>query len=71
MDKIVNLGRDFYAFVRPINKYIVMPVFQFSHIFCWKSWIGDCISYDFYSFAHFTTGIYELSEWCENEGIAS
>lgn len=29
MDKIVNLGRDFYAFVRPINKYIVMPVFAF------------------------------------------
>lgn len=29
MDKIVNLGRDFYAFVRPINKYIVMPVFGF------------------------------------------
>ncbi len=29
MDKIVNLGRDLYAFVRPINKYIVMPVFTF------------------------------------------
>lgn len=29
MDKIVNLGRDMYAFVRPINKYIVMPVFNF------------------------------------------
>ena len=29
MDKIVNLGRDFYAFVRPINKFIVMPVFRF------------------------------------------
>ncbi len=29
MDKIVNLGRDFYAFVRPINKWIVMPVFDF------------------------------------------
>ena len=29
MDKIVNLGRDFYAFVRPINKYIVMPIFNF------------------------------------------
>lgn len=29
MDKIVNLGRDFYAFVRPINKYIMMPVFHF------------------------------------------
>jgi YidC/Oxa1 family membrane protein insertase len=28
MDKIVNLGRDFYAFVRPINKFIVMPVFD-------------------------------------------
>jgi YidC/Oxa1 family membrane protein insertase len=28
MDKIVNLGRDMYAFVRPINKYIVMPVFD-------------------------------------------
>lgn len=29
MDKLVNLGRDFYAFVRPINKFIVMPVFDF------------------------------------------
>jgi len=33
MDKIVNLGRDFYAFVRPINKFIVMPVFDFFHSF--------------------------------------
>jgi YidC/Oxa1 family membrane protein insertase len=29
MDKIINLGRDMYAFVRPINKYIIMPVFDF------------------------------------------
>ncbi|MBO9631632.1 MAG: membrane protein insertase YidC [Chitinophagaceae bacterium] len=29
MDKLVNLGRDMYTFVRPINKYIVMPVFNF------------------------------------------
>lgn len=29
MDKIVNLGRDVYSFVRPINKYIIMPVFSF------------------------------------------
>ncbi|MCX6298002.1 MAG: membrane protein insertase YidC [Bacteroidetes bacterium] len=29
MDKIVNLGRDMYSFVRPINKYIVMNVFDF------------------------------------------
>lgn len=29
MDKIVNLGRDLYSFVRPINKYIIMPVFNF------------------------------------------
>jgi YidC/Oxa1 family membrane protein insertase len=29
MDKMVNLGRDMYAFVRPINKYIIMPVFDF------------------------------------------
>lgn len=36
MDKIVNLGRDFYAFVRPINKYIVMPVFDF-----FSSFIGS------------------------------
>ena len=36
MDKIVNLGRDFYAFVRPINKYIVMPVFDF-----FKTFIGS------------------------------
>ncbi len=29
MDRIVNLGRDMYSFVRPINKYIIMPVFDF------------------------------------------
>jgi len=33
MDKIVNLGRDFYSFVRPINVYIIMPVFDFFHKF--------------------------------------
>jgi YidC/Oxa1 family membrane protein insertase len=36
MDKIVNLGRDMYAFVRPINKFIVMPVFDF-----FKSFVGS------------------------------
>jgi YidC/Oxa1 family membrane protein insertase len=36
MDKIVNLGRDMYAFVRPINKYIVMPVFD-----VFKSFVGS------------------------------
>ena len=29
MDRIINLGRDLYSFVRPINKYIIMPVFDF------------------------------------------
>ncbi len=29
MEQIVNLGRDLYSFVRPINKYILMPVFDF------------------------------------------
>ena len=29
MDQIINLGRDLYSFVRPINKYIIMPVFDF------------------------------------------
>jgi YidC/Oxa1 family membrane protein insertase len=29
LDKMVNLGQGFYTFVRPINKYIVMPVFKF------------------------------------------
>jgi YidC/Oxa1 family membrane protein insertase len=29
MDKIVNLGRDMYAFVRPINVYIIRNVFNF------------------------------------------
>lgn len=28
-DELVNLGRDMYRFVRPINKYIVLPVFDF------------------------------------------
>jgi YidC/Oxa1 family membrane protein insertase len=29
MDRIVNLGRDMYSFVRPVNVYIIMPVFNF------------------------------------------
>ncbi len=29
MDQMVNLGRDLYSFVRPINKYVIMPVFDF------------------------------------------
>jgi len=29
MGKLVNLGQGIYAFVRPLNKYVVMPVFDF------------------------------------------
>lgn len=29
MAKIVDLGRGFYSFVRPINVYMIMPVFDF------------------------------------------
>ncbi|HTL09663.1 MAG TPA: membrane protein insertase YidC [Chitinophagaceae bacterium] len=29
MDKIINLGQGMYAFVRPINQFIIMPVFNF------------------------------------------
>jgi YidC/Oxa1 family membrane protein insertase len=36
MPALINLGRDMYSFVRPINKYIVMPVFDF-----FKSFIGS------------------------------
>lgn len=36
LDKMVNLGQGFYTFVRPINKYIVMPVFNF-----FKSFVGS------------------------------
>ena len=33
LDEMINLGRDMYRFVRPINKYIVMPVFDFFRSF--------------------------------------
>jgi len=36
MDKIVNLGQQMYSFVRPINQFIIMPVFNF-----FKSFIGS------------------------------
>ncbi len=29
MDYIINLGQGMYAFVRPINQFIIMPVFNF------------------------------------------
>lgn len=36
MDKIINLGQGIYSFVRPINQYVIMPVFNF-----FKSFIGS------------------------------
>ena len=36
MDRIVNLGRDLYSFVRPLNVYVIMPVFNF-----FKKFIGN------------------------------
>ena len=36
MDKIINLGQGMYAFVRPINQFIIMPVFNF-----FKSFVGS------------------------------
>jgi len=29
MDKIVNLGQGIYSFVRPINQFVIIPVFDF------------------------------------------
>ncbi|HEX7902810.1 MAG TPA: membrane protein insertase YidC [Chitinophagaceae bacterium] len=28
-EKLVNLGQGMYAFVRPLNKYVIMPIFDF------------------------------------------
>jgi YidC/Oxa1 family membrane protein insertase len=36
MDKIINLGQGMYSFVRPINQFIIMPVFDF-----FRSFIGS------------------------------
>ena len=33
MDKIVNFGRGIYSFVRPINVYVIAPVFSFFSTF--------------------------------------
>ena len=29
MGKLINLGQGFYTFVRPINKYLIIPIFDF------------------------------------------
>ena len=29
LDKLINLGQGMYAFVRPLNKYVVLPVWDF------------------------------------------
>ena len=36
MDKIINLGQGMYAFVRPINQFVIMPVFNF-----FRSFVGS------------------------------
>lgn len=33
MDKVLNLGQGIYSFVRPINQYIIIPVFDFFRSF--------------------------------------
>ena len=38
MGKLVNLGQGIYAFVRPINKFIVLPVFDFFQQVGWQLW---------------------------------
>ena len=29
LEKIVNLGQNIYAFVRPLNKFVILPIFDF------------------------------------------
>jgi YidC/Oxa1 family membrane protein insertase len=36
MDKLINLGQGIYAFVRPLNRYIILPVWDF-----FKSFVGN------------------------------
>ncbi len=36
MDRIINLGQGIYSFVRPINQFIIIPVFDF-----FRSFIGS------------------------------
>lgn len=35
-DKLINLGQGLYAFVRPVNRFLIMPIFDFM-----KSFIGS------------------------------
>ncbi|HTD94046.1 MAG TPA: membrane protein insertase YidC [Chitinophagaceae bacterium] len=36
LDKLINLGQGMYAFVRPLNRYVIMPVWDF-----FKSFVGS------------------------------
>lgn len=36
MDKLINLGQGVYAFVRPLNRYVILPVWDF-----FKSFVGN------------------------------
>jgi YidC/Oxa1 family membrane protein insertase len=36
LDKLINLGQGPYAFVRPVNRFLVMPIFDFM-----KSFVGS------------------------------
>jgi YidC/Oxa1 family membrane protein insertase len=35
-DKLINLGQGMYAFVRPVNRFLIMPIFDFM-----KSFVGS------------------------------
>ena len=64
MGKLVNLGQGIYAFVRPINKFIVLPVFDFLKSIVGSLWNSYFTTYIFYQVNYFSTYLYKLFKRC-------
>ena len=67
MEEIVDLGSGIYSFVKYINRWIIMPVFDFLSQFYWQLWMGNCLAYLVHSPRYFTAYLHQLFKWCENE----
>ena len=71
MENIVDLGSGVFSFVKYINRYIIMPVFDFFAKIHQKLWMGNCSADHFYSVGNFALNLYQLFKWCKNESAAS
>jgi hypothetical protein len=71
MENIVNLGSGIFSFVKYINRWIIMPVFNFfANLIGHYGWVIALLTL-FIRFGYISINLPQLFKRCKNEGVAS